>query len=150
MGGLKPEISEGIRMFKPKTLKEAISLARMRDEQLVRQRRLVRPPPQPVRQPSLPSSTHGNMVAPIKRLSWEEMQCRRAQGLCFNCNERFTAGHKCQGAKLLLLEGHGLENEISCEKVMGEPPDQEKSKIHLNQKFLCVPSLGRRHHEQCE
>ncbi|KAJ9166893.1 hypothetical protein P3X46_021582 [Hevea brasiliensis] len=27
MGGLKPEIAEGIRMFKPKTLKEAISLA---------------------------------------------------------------------------------------------------------------------------
>lgn len=32
MGGLKPEISEEIRMFRPKTLKEAISLARMKDE----------------------------------------------------------------------------------------------------------------------
>ena len=29
MGGLKPDIANGIRMFKPKTLKEAISLARM-------------------------------------------------------------------------------------------------------------------------
>ena len=29
MEGLKPEIVDGIRMFKPKTLKEAISLARM-------------------------------------------------------------------------------------------------------------------------
>ena len=43
MGGLKPEVAEGIRMFKPRTLKEAISLARMRDEQLVRQRTLNRP-----------------------------------------------------------------------------------------------------------
>ena len=34
MGGLRPEISEAIRMFKPKTLKEAISLARMKDGQL--------------------------------------------------------------------------------------------------------------------
>ena len=34
MGGLRPEISEAICMFKPKTLKEAISLARMKDEQL--------------------------------------------------------------------------------------------------------------------
>jgi len=35
MGGLKPEIADGIRMFKPKSLKEAISLARMRDEQMI-------------------------------------------------------------------------------------------------------------------
>ena len=36
MGGLRSEISETIRMFKPKTLKEATSLARMKDEQLQR------------------------------------------------------------------------------------------------------------------
>ncbi|KAL5803189.1 hypothetical protein ACOSQ3_031633 [Xanthoceras sorbifolium] len=34
MGGLKSEIADGIRLFKPKSLKEAISLARMRDDQL--------------------------------------------------------------------------------------------------------------------
>ncbi|KAH9751490.1 hypothetical protein KPL71_014318 [Citrus sinensis] len=44
MGGLKPEISEEIQLFKPRTLKETISLARMRDEQLQRQKRLMRPP----------------------------------------------------------------------------------------------------------
>ena len=33
MGGLKPKIVDGIRMFKPKTLKEAISFSRMRDDQ---------------------------------------------------------------------------------------------------------------------
>lgn len=33
MGGLKAEISDGIQMFKPKTLKDAISFARMRDYQ---------------------------------------------------------------------------------------------------------------------
>ncbi|KAF2307372.1 hypothetical protein GH714_026694 [Hevea brasiliensis] len=31
MGCLKPEVADGIRMFKPTSLKEAISLARMRD-----------------------------------------------------------------------------------------------------------------------
>ena len=39
MGGLKSEITDGIRMFKPRTLKEAISLARMRDEQFATTRR---------------------------------------------------------------------------------------------------------------
>jgi len=34
MGGLKSKIPKVIRMLKPKTLKEAINLARMKDEQL--------------------------------------------------------------------------------------------------------------------
>jgi hypothetical protein len=41
MGGLKPEIADGIQMFKPKSLKEAISLARIRDEQLNCQEKLI-------------------------------------------------------------------------------------------------------------
>jgi hypothetical protein len=36
MSGLKVEISDAIRMFKPRTLKKAISLARMKDEQIMR------------------------------------------------------------------------------------------------------------------
>ena len=42
--------------------------------------------------------------ATIKRLTRDEMQRRRAQGLCFNCNERFTLGHRCSQPQLLLLE----------------------------------------------
>ncbi|CAA3010656.1 hypothetical protein VITISV_035856, partial [Olea europaea subsp. europaea] len=55
MGGLKPEIAEGIRMFKPWTLKEAISLARMRDEQLLRQQSFTRPLPANGSQLTLPT-----------------------------------------------------------------------------------------------
>ena len=32
------------------------------------------------------------------------MQRPRAQGLCFNCNEKFTTGHRCTKAQLLILE----------------------------------------------
>ncbi|KAL5565238.1 hypothetical protein UlMin_028402 [Ulmus minor] len=103
MGGLKSEIADGIRMFKPKTLKEAISLARMRDEQIARTKRFTRPPLLN-RVPT--TTTPLNRATPTtpKRLSWDEMQKRRAQGLCFNCNDKFTPGHKCQGSQLLLLE----------------------------------------------
>lgn len=34
------------------------------------------------------------------------MQRRRAQGLCFNCDDKFSSGHRCRGPQLLLLEGH--------------------------------------------
>nr|GEW16408.1 hypothetical protein VITISV_041623 [Tanacetum cinerariifolium] len=39
MGGLKSEIADGIRMFKPKTVKEVTSLVRMRDEHLSHQKK---------------------------------------------------------------------------------------------------------------
>ncbi|KAK8482065.1 hypothetical protein V6N11_063350 [Hibiscus sabdariffa] len=102
MGGLKDDIADAIRMFKPKTLKDAISLARMREEQLTRQRKLQRPTRFGT-ESSLP--TKPNTILPMKRLTWSEMQKRRAQGLCFNCDEKFTTGHRCCGSQLLILEG---------------------------------------------
>lgn len=108
MGGLRPEIAEAIRMFKPKTLKEAISLACMKDEQIHRPRRTSQPLPPTCNQLTVPihnllPTTSKN--PPIKRLSWDEMQRRRAQGLCFNCDDKFLPGHKCKVPQLLLLEG---------------------------------------------
>ncbi|KAG8635078.1 hypothetical protein MANES_17G118357v8 [Manihot esculenta] len=98
MGGLKPEIAEGIRMFKPKTLKDAISLARMKDEQLQRQK-------SDSKHESVLSPTRNKPSTPLKRLNWEEMQNRRTAGLCFNCDEKFTPGHRCAKPQLLLLDG---------------------------------------------
>lgn len=43
IGGLKTEISDGIRMFQPKLVKEVITLTKMRDDQVNRQRRVIRP-----------------------------------------------------------------------------------------------------------
>ncbi|KAL3597323.1 hypothetical protein D5086_008960 [Populus alba] len=74
MGGLKPEIAEGIRMFKPQSLKEAISLDRMKDEQMKRHRQFLRPT-QVNRMPlTLPTTTRATPNAPFRRLPWEEMQ----------------------------------------------------------------------------
>ena len=110
MGGLKPKISEEIRLFRPRTLKEAISLARMRNEQLQRQKRLMRPSIFNRSPPPQNFNNRASPAVPIKRLSWEEMQRRRAQGLYFNCNDKFTAGHKCTKAQLLILEAEDEEN----------------------------------------
>ena len=114
MGGLKPEIAEDIRMFRPRTLKEAISLAHIKDDQITRQRRLFQPPSNRT-PPTLPP-TQALPTVPVKRLPWDEMQRRQAQGLCFTCNEWFTAGHKCQGPQRLLLESYNDTNEITCEE----------------------------------
>ena len=129
MGGLKPEVADGIRMFKPQSVKEAISLAKMRDDQLARQRRFARPG---ALRASVPVSNtnppKGSTQVAIKRLSWDEMQKRRAQGLCFNCNERFTPGHKCQAPQLMLLEGCIQEDETP-EEMGGVNTTREISEI---------------------
>ncbi|KAL5579876.1 hypothetical protein UlMin_012318 [Ulmus minor] len=128
MGGLRSEISETICMFKPKTLKEATSLARMKDEQLQCQRRISRPL-LPVRTPlALPPTTQASTV---KRLPWEEMQRRRAQGLCFNCDDKFTSGHICKGPQLILLEGN-IDDELEgdTKKVETNIPSDPKISLH--------------------
>ena len=104
MGGLRSEISEAIRMFKPKTLKEVISLASMKDKQLQRQNKFSCPPPPPTHTSLVPSTS--TKASPVKRLSWDEMQRRRAEGLFFNCDEKFSSRHRCKGPQLLLLEGN--------------------------------------------
>ncbi|RVX18083.1 putative mitochondrial protein [Vitis vinifera] len=83
-------------------LEGATSLARMKDKQLQCQRRISQPP-LPIRTPlALPTTSKASHV---KRLSWEEMQRRRAKGLCFNYDDKFTSAHRCKGPQILLLEG---------------------------------------------
>ncbi|KAH9685457.1 hypothetical protein KPL70_013962 [Citrus sinensis] len=122
MGGLKPEISEEIRLFRPKTLKEAISLARMKDEQIARQRKLIRPTFSNRTTTTSPIVNKNSPATPFKKLTWEEMQRRRAQGLCFNCNKKFTAGHRCTKAQLLILEA-----EEEYEETLEAAPIEEAS-----------------------
>ena len=87
------EIAEAMRMFRPRSFKDAFSLTSMKDDQIQRLQKSSR---------SIPSNRPSgavreqNLNTPYKRLSWEEMQKRRAQGLCFNCDERFTSGHRCR------------------------------------------------------
>ncbi|KAF2322669.1 hypothetical protein GH714_028059 [Hevea brasiliensis] len=119
MGGLKSEIAEGIRMFKPKTLKDAISLARMKDEQLLRHKKAIRPS----LQTSNFSPSKSKPSTPVKRLTWDEMQKRRAQGLCFNCDEKFAPGHRCTKSQLLILDG-GCDQDID--------EDDTEAEISLN------------------
>ncbi|KAH9780314.1 hypothetical protein KPL71_008031 [Citrus sinensis] len=130
MGGLKLEVADGIRMFKPKTLKEAISLARTRDEQLTRQKRFTWPIPQNRPLAAVTPVNQRAAIAP-KRLGWEEMQKRRAQGLCFSCNERFTPGHKCQGPRLLLIESHNNSQENE-EETESEGNREEKLEVFIH------------------
>lgn len=51
----------------------------------------------------------------IKRLPWDELQKRREKDLYFNCDERFTLGHKCKVRQVFLIEpvDEDVEDETS-------------------------------------
>ena len=75
IGELTMEIAKALRMFKPQSLKDAINLARMKDVKVQRMRKSHRQV----------SNTHSSRIireqssnAFIKRLTWDEMQRRRA------------------------------------------------------------------------
>lgn len=48
------------------------------------------------------SSTKRGEPQIFKKISYQEMADRRAKGLCFNCDEMFTPGHRCK--KLFFLQ----------------------------------------------
>ena len=77
MGGLETNILDGMHMFKPQTLKDVIDLAWMKDDQLNKKRRFIRPT-QPMRASLVNRAAPPAHANPIRCLTWEEMQWRRA------------------------------------------------------------------------
>lgn len=57
-------------------------------------------------QSSVQQPLHGSAgnSQPFKRITFNEMQLRRAKGLCFNCDEKYSPAHKCPNKRLLLLQ----------------------------------------------
>jgi hypothetical protein len=48
---------------------------------------------------------------PRRRLSPTEMAQRRAEGLCYNCDEKFVLGHRCKKLFILEVVGSQVEDE---------------------------------------
>ncbi|CAL5379765.1 unnamed protein product [Camellia sinensis] len=93
-------IEADVQASRPATLSAAIGLARLYEARCYSNRRTV----QPEARKTIPnrSSIPNSSPLPIKRLSPAELHDRRSKGLCFNCNEKFSPGHRCK--KLFLIE----------------------------------------------
>ncbi|PPR95999.1 hypothetical protein GOBAR_AA24669 [Gossypium barbadense] len=104
-------------------LEDTIGLAHLHEQQLVLEKGFVRPSlgmgkpllstpkPHPLTQASssLSSSTQNLATllrganVPFHRLSPSEATQRRAQGICYHCNEKYTCDNKCKSKPQLLL-----------------------------------------------
>ncbi|XP_058784354.1 uncharacterized protein LOC131659138 [Vicia villosa] len=72
---------------------------------------------------------------PIKRLSQAQLQERRAQCLCFNCDEKFVIGHKCSTSRFLILMA---DEEPTCEPTNLEDIVESEIEQDLNDTYFHI------------
>ncbi|KAH7675005.1 Retrotransposon gag domain-containing protein [Dioscorea alata] len=140
IAGLRPHLQREMLLQRPTTLMEAFSLARAyearHDEVSPDQRTGFRGGtrshpqilfPSPIKtQPSiadipspsllgLPPKASGTNAAvnplPIRRLSPTKMQEKRLKGLCFKCDQKWTAGHRCRSQCLLFISNVDVDTD---------------------------------------
>lgn len=119
ISGLKPEIRREVQAFQPISLSHAISLAKLHEEKhndrptplfnrrpetSSSQTSLQRPTPRPLLT-STPTTTPlpTKTPPPIRKLSPAELQARRKKGLCYNCDDKYSPGHRCKRQFHLLV-----------------------------------------------
>jgi predicted aspartyl protease len=139
--GLSNPLKTDVALRRPATLDDAIMLARAYEQRMQlhptdqapsrgdRAHAQSSPAPIAARATQAASSAasapsgSGKAVAvtsslPRRRLSQAEMTQRRAEGLCFNCDEKYVQGHRCK--KLFVLEvddtddDEEVDEEIEC------------------------------------
>ena len=83
----------------------------------------------PTTTPPSPKTTESQ----VKKLSWDEMQKMREKGLCFNCNERYTSGHRCTVPRLFIIETEAEDNDSpEGEAIPNEDDDSRNLTIPLH------------------
>ncbi|XP_074265326.1 uncharacterized protein LOC141587757 [Silene latifolia] len=138
LSGLQPDIQSTVRMFKPQTLIDAYTLARLQENTLScinkRNKPLLEKPVtksftsyQPQNSPKPLSNPNVQFKTTRQRLTPEFIAERRAKNLCFFCPEKFVAGHKCP-AQLHCIEVVTVtEDETVGESEVSELWQQESS-----------------------
>ncbi|EXB28516.1 hypothetical protein L484_006138 [Morus notabilis] len=140
ISGLRDSLQADVKAHGPTALASAITLARIyegRNQSTTKWASHPRPTSTP--RPSFPSSNRRHESEeksastpefPVRRFTPSELQQRRAQGLCFHCDERYTPNHTCKRLFWIEME----EDEADKDNV--DDNDQgtawEKPEIFLN------------------
>ncbi|KAK6139155.1 hypothetical protein DH2020_027104 [Rehmannia glutinosa] len=109
ISGLSEELQAFINMFEPTTLQETIDLGKKQIQTLEAITRKMKTParsftpsytnfkkPEPLLPNPGKAQTNPVTKPPIKLLTASEMAARREKGLCYNCDEPFSFGHRCK------------------------------------------------------
>ncbi|XP_021596651.1 uncharacterized protein LOC110603257 [Manihot esculenta] len=131
VSGLISSIRTNVQANRPKSLSEAIALARLYEARNSVQVKGTSTTSRPAFQTSRPSPVISQLAAnPIKRLTWEELNERKKLGLCFKCNEKFGLGHRCK--KLFSIQAVLEESDDDMEMEIEEQDQTEVPAISLH------------------
>ncbi|XP_071728193.1 uncharacterized protein [Rutidosis leptorrhynchoides] len=150
LGGLRKDIELSVRMFKPKSLEDAYSLAKLQEDMTsftVKKPILSHQPKTSYQQWPRTLHTTSNQLALAntpynntseqktlatnsvtrRRLTQKEMEEKRAKGQCFYCDQKYAPGHKCPG-QLYSLEVV-VDEEVE-HQLLSEMSDIEEEEEH--------------------
>lgn len=128
ISGLRDDIQRELYILRPQSLYNAIDMARLVEDKY----NVVKPPPHFFlpRPPLLalpppatsPPPRPTSLASPlqIKRLTPAEMASRRERGLCYNCDAKYTKGHRCTSPQFLCL----MTQDDDFDNIERLPPDQ--------------------------
>ena len=104
LGGLKDHIQHEVHMFFPSSVKDSFTLAHRAEEKFLISRKQGAnvAKEKGYSTPYLPQPT---------RLTPQQIAEKREKGLCFNCDSKYSRGHKCNEKKLFYIEGPSEEEE---------------------------------------
>lgn len=98
--GLKEDLRLEVELQKPNTLGAAMNLARTferKHRSIFFARRNSRPATTSEKGASGPIQGVGHTPTPFfKKITKEEIEERKAKGLCFKCDKAYSRGHKCK------------------------------------------------------
>ncbi|KAL0419018.1 UNVERIFIED_CONTAM: Retrovirus-related Pol polyprotein from transposon [Sesamum radiatum] len=123
ISGLRLDIQRELAVLRPSSISQAVCLAKLIEAKNADARRSSTPArlPTPPSLPPLLPVPPPKPPFPARRLTPAEMQAHRAQGLCFNCDDKFSPGHKCKAKQFLLL----LPGDTDADLVSSPPSDPD-------------------------
>ncbi|KAI0520439.1 hypothetical protein KFK09_007914 [Dendrobium nobile] len=144
MKGLKAEIRATIKMLMPRDLGEAMKLSQLVEHQknlekgarssstggtyrMTTTHLAPKGPATGGNREATKEKTGGN-GGNFKQLTEKEIQEKRAKGLCFRCDEKYTPGHRCKDRTLQVLTV--CDDEETEER--GEEETEGEEELHLD------------------
>ena len=149
ISGLKPQLRRELNLRRPVTLTMAFALARElsalhADNGTNSQHSSTHPvvtPPSSHPNVLVHETTHQQHASssltrpdlPIRRLSFAEKQVKDAQGLCYNCDQKWSRNHRCASRLLLLL---GDNDEKTPAAVSTTPLDEDATMLSADLSYI--------------
>eukprot|EP00253_Pinus_taeda_P009120 PITA_09120 len=133
---LKDNMKHEVHLWEPDSLKKAFRLARKMESKIMA-----------IRKPTTHNYKDGSVVDPSLpqpiRLKPQQMEEKRAKGLCYSCDSKYTKGHKCAKKKLFYID---CEEEEEKEQEMSKEDDilqkQTLDKEEMNLTISCNALVG--------